>query len=67
MNSSTPEIAAIEFFWPKLSQGAVVLLDDYAFPMMDAQRLAMDEFARAHDVAVACLPTGQGLILKPPA
>jgi Macrocin-O-methyltransferase (TylF) len=66
MNSSTPEIAALEHFWPKLSEGAVVLLDDYAFPGTDAQRIAMDAFARTHRVAIACLPTGQGMMLKPP-
>jgi hypothetical protein len=65
MNSSKPEIAALDFFWPKLSAGAIVLLDDYAFAGMDAQRVALDAFASAHDVAIACLPTGQGLMIRP--
>jgi O-methyltransferase len=29
MNCAAPEIAAAEYFWPKLSTGAVMLLDDY--------------------------------------
>lgn len=65
-SASTPEIAALEFFWPRLEPGAMVLLDDYAFPGLDAHRVAMDTFADAHDVAIACLPTGQGLMIRPP-
>ena len=38
---------------------------DYTFPGMDAQRVALDAFASAHDVAIACLPTGQGLMIRP--
>jgi hypothetical protein len=67
MNSAPPEIAAISCFWERLAPGAPVLLDDYAYLGYTPQKLAMDEFARAHHVAVCSLPTGQGLILKPPA
>jgi Macrocin-O-methyltransferase (TylF) len=67
MNSAPPEVAAITWFWERLVPGAPVLLDDYAYLGYTPQRLAMDEFARAHGVAVCSLPTGQGLILKPPA
>lgn len=67
MNSAPPEVAAITWFWERLVAGAPVLLDDYAYLGYTPQRLAMDEFARAHGVAVCSLPTGQGLILKPPA
>ncbi len=65
MNLAAPELAAIQFFWPKLSPGAVVLLDDYGFMGHESQRDAMDEFARSVGVRVATLPTGQGLILRP--
>ena len=66
MNSSTPEIAALEFFWPRLADGAIVLLDDYGFPGAESQHRAMDTLARSYGVPVATLPTGQGLLLKPP-
>ncbi|HJS90484.1 MAG TPA: TylF/MycF/NovP-related O-methyltransferase [Steroidobacteraceae bacterium] len=66
MNSAPPEVAAITWFWERLVPGAPVLLDDYAYLGYTPQRLAMDEFARTHGVAVCSLPTGQGLILKPP-
>lgn len=67
MNCAAPEIAAIEFLWPRLSEGGVVLLDDYAYIGYRSQKVAMDDFARRVGVAVLSLPTGQGLILKPPA
>jgi O-methyltransferase len=65
MNCVMPEIAAAEYFWPKLAAGAVVILDDYGFSAHIAQKHAFDEFARSHGVSVLSLPTGQGLIFKP--
>jgi O-methyltransferase len=64
MNIVKPERDAIEFFWPKLSTGAVVVLDDYAFGGYEAQHEAMDEFAAKVGVGILTLPTGQGLIIK---
>lgn len=65
MNCTAPSIAAAEFFWDKMSSGAVMVLDDYGFSTFFRQKLAFDEFARARDVDVLSLPTGQGLIFKP--
>lgn len=65
MNIAAPELAALEFFWPKLSTGAIVLLDDYGWTHYRPQKVAMDKFALQHDVEIATLPTGQGLLIKP--
>lgn len=65
MNCAPPEVAALRFFWPRLSPGAFVLLDDYAYRGFDEQRLAMDALAHELDVKVCSLPTGQGLIIVP--
>lgn len=66
MNNVTPEIAAAEFFWPKMVSGAVIVLDDYAYsPQYTAQRTAFDKFAAERGVAALNIPTGQGLIIKP--
>jgi hypothetical protein len=40
-----PEIAAADFFWPKLSSGVIVVLDDYGFTAHLEQKRAFDEFA----------------------
>jgi hypothetical protein len=66
MNTSLPEVAALEFFWDRLAPGAVVLLDDYAYRGYEPQKRAMDAVAVEKEVAIASLPTGQGLLVKPP-
>lgn len=65
MNCSSPEIAAIQFFWERLVQGAFVLLDDYAYHSYLSQKIAMDQFAREKGIKILSLPTGQGLLSKP--
>lgn len=65
MNIAYPERKAIEFFWPKLSPGGLVVLDDYAFARYEEQHATMDEFAASVGVSVLTLPTGQGLLVKP--
>ena len=65
MNVVEPEIAAANFFWPKLVKGGVIILDDYGFPRHIEQKLAFDKFAREKNVSILYLPTGQGIIFKP--
>ncbi|AIU05668.1 methyltransferase [Mycolicibacterium smegmatis] len=66
MNCAPPEVATLRYFWPRLSPGAFVLLDDYANRGRDEQRVAMDEVASELGVQICTLPTGQGLLIKPP-
>jgi hypothetical protein len=66
MNSSAPEVAALEYFWEHLVPGAVVLLDDYGYRGYEAQKRALDALARRREVPIASLPTGQGLLIRPP-
>ncbi len=66
MNIVEPERAAIEFFWDKLSPGAPVVLDDYGWAGFVPQKESMDEFAAKRGVKILTLPTGQGLLMKPP-
>jgi O-methyltransferase len=65
MNIAAPERAAIEYFWPKLVTGAVVVLDDYAWQGYDEQKTALDEFAASVGTEILTVPTGQGILLKP--
>lgn len=64
MNAVGPEIAAIEYFWPKLSAGGIVVLDDYNNIGHELQKRGFDEFCKKHGKQVMSLPTGQGLIFK---
>jgi O-methyltransferase len=67
MNVAFPEIAALEYFWERLVPGAIVVLDDYGFEGHRGQYEAVNAFASARNVPVYSSPTGQGLILRPPA
>jgi hypothetical protein len=64
MNCALPERRALEFFWDRLSPGAVILLDDYAYYGHDCQRDAIDAAARVRGAEVLSLPTGQGAIIR---
>jgi hypothetical protein len=66
LNVPEPEIAAGEYFWPRLVPGALVLLDDYNYRGYEIQRVAWDAFAKRVGVDILPLPIGQGLIIKPP-
>ena len=65
MNVTAPEIAAMEYFWDRIVSGGVLIHDDYGFPQHIHQKHAVDEFAARRGVNVLCLPTGQGIIIKP--
>jgi hypothetical protein len=64
MNCAPPEVAAFEFFWPKMVTGGIVLLDDYAYRGYESQKRAMDTVAGRAGVKILSLPTGQGIIVK---
>lgn len=65
MNNAAPEIAAVNYFWDRLSPGAPILLDDYGFINYETQKHAFDAWAKEKQVQILALPTGQGLIIKP--
>ncbi len=65
MNCAEPEVAALEYFWPRLVTGGVVLLDDYAFAeSYRRQKDAIDKWAAPLGIPILSLPTGQGLIIR---
>jgi len=65
MNCAAAEVAAAEYFWPKMSKGAMALLDDYSYVGYEEQKKAFDKFAAAKGIPILSLPTGQGLYIKP--
>lgn len=64
MNCVQPEAAALDFFWPKLVRGGVIVLDDFAYSGFEEQNLAHTEWALKMGIEILALPTGQGLIIK---
>lgn len=65
LNCMEPEIAAAEFFWDRLSKGAMIVLDDYGWTGHLEQKLAFDAFAKTRGIDILSLPTGQAIIVKP--
>lgn len=64
MNCFEPEIAAANFFWSKMVNGAIAVLDDYAYVGYEDQKKAFDKFALDKGIKILSLPTGQGLYIK---
>ncbi len=67
MNCAAPEVAALEYLWERLTPGAVVLMDDFAYHGYPEQHAELMAFAARRGVAIVSLPTGQGLMIKPPS
>lgn len=54
-----PILAGCEFFYPRLSGGGVLLIDDYFNPTYEGTKRAVDEFAKSHNLSP--LPIGDSL------
>jgi hypothetical protein len=67
LNAVGPELQTLDLLWPRISGGGIVLVDDYGFFGFPAHKPAYDAFAAARGIEVLQLPTGQGIIVKPPA
>lgn len=66
MNCVGPEIDALEYFWPKMKSGGIIILDDYGYAnSTNDQKEAHDKFAASKGVTILSLPTCQGIIIKP--
>lgn len=58
---------SLEFIWPRLSPGGVVVFDDYGAPTCPGARSAVDDFFARRKSIPLCLPTGQAIVFKLPA
>jgi O-methyltransferase len=64
LNNSVAERAAIDALWDKVSVGAFIVLDDYAWFGFEDQYAMWNDFAGSKGQFIATLPTGQGLLIK---
>lgn len=64
LNAAAPERAALEYFWPKIARGGLIVLDDYNWVSCKSQKDTLDELARSIEMPILALPTGQGLLIK---
>lgn len=59
-----PTYDSLEFFYPRVEPGGIILLDDHGCNTCPGAKQAADEFFSEREEKVAVLPTGQGLVLK---
>jgi hypothetical protein len=59
-----PTRDSLEFFYPRLVQGGVIVMDDYGFATCPGATRAAHEFSSRHGVGVLHLATGQGVIMR---
>ena len=64
MNHPLPEAGALKEVLPRLSDGGIIIFDDYGWWGYSAQKRALDPIAAEYGLSILELPTGQGLLLK---
>lgn len=57
-------VDAMNFLWPRLERGGIIVFDDYGFPSCLGVRQAVDEFFLKTAVRPLCLSTGQAVVFK---
>lgn len=61
-----PTLDSLEFFYPRLVPGGLIVLDDYGFATCPGAHRAVREFMADRPEYVIHAPTGQGIILRRP-
>jgi O-methyltransferase len=59
-----PTKDSLEFFYPRMNAGGIILCDDYGFSECPGATRAMDEFFRDKEESIFHIPTGQGMVVK---
>ena len=60
-----PIRGAIDYFYPRMVQAGVIVVDEYAIPRWPGARRAVDDYCSEHDLAPAVsLTTGNGVLIK---
>lgn len=64
LNSKIPTIASLEYFFPKLLSGGIILFDDYGWDNHKSTKNAIDEFFKNRSGILLHLPTSQAIFFK---
>lgn len=59
-----PILSSLEYFWPKLVKGGVIVVDDYGSLHWPGAKLAVEEFCEINSVNFMGLSTGQAILIK---
>ena len=61
LNSSKPTLATLEFFYPRLVPGGVILFDDYGWEQYEDTKNTIELFFEKKSGILMKLPTGQAI------
>jgi hypothetical protein len=64
LNSWSAELTVLEQIWDRLVEGAVILYDDYGYPLHSHQARGLDSFSKHRGITPVALPTGQAILIK---
>lgn len=64
LNALKPTLAALEFFYDKLSVSGVILFDDYGWSNYRHSKIGIDKFFQDKNGVFLPLPTGQAIFFK---
>jgi O-methyltransferase len=64
LNSTKPTIDSLEYFFPRLVSGGVILFDDYGWNNHKDTKHAVDNFFKDKSGSLLHLPTGQAIFYK---
>jgi O-methyltransferase len=63
MNGSLPELAALNFFYPKMVKGGIIYFDDYGWPYPELRKV-VDEFFSDKPETLLHFPSGNSIVVK---
>ena len=59
-----PTRACLEYFYPRLVPGGLLVIDDYGFTAWPGCKAAADAWSAEQAVPIVLLPTGNALVVK---
>jgi hypothetical protein len=63
MNGGLPELAALNFFYPKMVKGGVIYFDDYGWGYPELRKV-VDEFFSDKPETLLHFPSGNSIVIK---
>ena len=64
VNSAKTTLEILEFFYPRLTSGGIILFDDYGWTSYNETRKIVDKFLNDKDGVLFTSPTGQAIFYK---
>lgn len=64
LNFPNVELDCLEYAWPIIAKGGIILFDDYAYNGFEKSYKLMNKFAKKVNKLILTTPSGQGILIK---